>query len=180
MFSHVFLHSTFEIFEDPLYIRIVGKPLFLVYRTENIPDPKRTAEVWREEARKAGIGELYLCRMESAVGNVQITPQSIGFDASLEFAPDWNNKGFRFMANNETRNNRLGNFEIPDKICENNWVHFYGELAKNMMKKPAPDYTWFRSVTPSWDNTARRPEGSAHIFLNSTPEKYKNWLKKHI
>ncbi|MEJ2697365.1 MAG: glycoside hydrolase family 99-like domain-containing protein [Candidatus Sulfobium sp.] len=168
------IRELLTIFEDSRYIRINGKPLFLVYRTENIPDPRRTAEVWREEARKAGVGELYLVRVES-IGKTD--PRSIGFDAALEFAPDWNNKGFRVRANNKKLNGRLSDVEIPDDLCEKNYVHYYDELANNMMKKKSPDYTWFRCVTPSWDNTARRLEG-AHIFLGSSPEKYQNWLRQ--
>ena len=78
-------------FKDPRYIMIDGKPLFLVYRTESLPDPKKTAEIWRTEARKSGIKELYLARVESFTANVN--PNEIGFDASVEFAPDWRNKG---------------------------------------------------------------------------------------
>ncbi len=44
-----------------------------------------------------------------------------------------------------------------------------------MLRKPPPDYTWFRCVTPSWDNSARRQKG-ANIFINSTPDKYRDWL----
>src|SRR6266478_229140 len=41
-------------FRDPRYIRIGGRPLFLVYRTELLPDPARTAAIWRNEVAKAG------------------------------------------------------------------------------------------------------------------------------
>lgn len=170
------IRELFGVFQDDRYIRISGKPLFLVYRTENIPDPGRTAKVWREEAREAGIGELYLVRVES-VG--QTDPRAIGFDAALEFAPDWNNKGSRVRARNENTIEKRFNLEIPKDLCDKNYVHYYDELANNMMKKPAPDYKWFRCVTPSWDNTARRLEG-AHIFLGSTPESYQDWLKQAI
>ncbi len=46
-------------FADPRYLRINGRPLFLVYRIEDLPDPAATAERWRAEARALGIGELY-------------------------------------------------------------------------------------------------------------------------
>src|ERR1700682_5554230 len=36
-------------FEDARYIRVEGKPFFVVYRTGHMPDPRRTAEIWREE-----------------------------------------------------------------------------------------------------------------------------------
>ena len=47
-----------DMFRDRRYIRINGKALFLVYRANRLPDPVRTAAIWREEARRAGVGEL--------------------------------------------------------------------------------------------------------------------------
>src|SRR5450755_1537677 len=70
---------------DPRYIRINGRPLLLVYRTELLPEPARTAEIWRAEALRGGVGDLYLARVENFVSSVD--PASIGFDAAVEFAP---------------------------------------------------------------------------------------------
>lgn len=53
-----------EVFRDPRYIRVDGKPVFAVYRSALFPDMRRTIEVWREEAAARG-AELYLCRVES-------------------------------------------------------------------------------------------------------------------
>ena len=77
-----------QAFRDRRYIRIGDKPLFLVYRAARMPDPLQTATIWREEARKMGIGDIYLCRVESATGE-HGDPQLIGFDAAVEFQPDW-------------------------------------------------------------------------------------------
>ena len=69
--------SSVPVLQDERYIRVNGKPLLLVYRTELLPDPARTAEVWREEARAAGLGELFLGRVESFS---KCDPAEIGFD----------------------------------------------------------------------------------------------------
>jgi hypothetical protein len=69
-------------FADSRYIRVDGKPLFLVYRTELLPDPARTAEIWRTSALTAGIGDLYLARVENFIPDVD--PKTIGFDAAVE------------------------------------------------------------------------------------------------
>ena len=163
------IRSLIPVFEDKRYIRIDGKPLFLVYRTENMPDPARTAEIWREEARNAGIGELYLCRVES-IGRCD--PHEINFDAALEFAPDWMSRGGRLTPNSESP---LAPGETMGKVCKNNSVHSYQELADNMLAKEIPEYQWFRCVTPSWDNCARRKK-NASIFVGSTPQIYGDWL----
>jgi len=88
------IQSLIPAFRDKRYIRINGKPLFLVYRTELLPNPARTAEIWRETAVRAGIEDLYLVRVEGFVRNID--PHSIGFDAAVEFAPDWERLGMSF------------------------------------------------------------------------------------
>lgn len=169
--SHI--RSLLPIFEDSRYIRINGKPVFLVYRTENMPNPARTAEIWREEALKAGVGELYLCRVESIGTN---DPADINFDAAVEFAPDWMNRGPLLKPDSELLSGASGNLR---EICDNNYLHSYPVLAETMMAKEIPDYTWFRCVTPSWDNRARRKKG-ASIYLDSTPEVYQSWLSRAL
>ena len=52
-------------FTDPRYVRVDGKPLFLVYRAGQLPDAHRTTDLWRAEASRLGIGELFLARVES-------------------------------------------------------------------------------------------------------------------
>jgi len=164
------IRSLFPVFEDKRYIRVDGKPFFLVYRTENMPDPARTAEIWREEARRAGIGELYLCRVES-IGYRD--PTEINFDAALEFAPDWMCNGPRLTADSASPGNPA---ETMGKVCEDNLVYSYQTLIDNMMGKEIPGYQWFRCVTPSWDNCARRKK-DASIYVGSTPELYGDWLR---
>ena len=79
------IRSLIPMFEDPRYIRVEGKPLFLVYRATKLPEPKRTTEMWRREAEKAGLGGLFLVRVEShAEGG---DPREVGFDCSVEFQP---------------------------------------------------------------------------------------------
>lgn len=167
------IQSLLPIFADKRYIRINGKPLLLVYRTEDMSNPARTADIWREEARKAGTGELYLCRVES-MGSCD--PKTINFDAAVEFAPDWWNKGPQLKADSELF--EQGNANIKT-LCDNNFVHAYQGLVDTMMAKAIPAYKWFRCVTPCWDNWARRTKG-ANIFVDSSPQKYQSWLSRAI
>jgi lipopolysaccharide biosynthesis protein len=45
-----------------------------------------------------------------------------------------------------------------------------------MLAKPSVAYPRFPCVTPAWDNSARRKDGGATIFHDSTPELYERWL----
>lgn len=78
------IRSLIDTLSDERYIRIDNKPLFLVYRTGLLPNPKMTSDVWREEAQKAGLADLYLVRVESHGDYTD--PADIGFDAT--FPPD--------------------------------------------------------------------------------------------
>lgn len=149
-------------FEDKRYIRVNGKPLFLVYRANKLPDPLHTTGIWRECARKMGIGELYLCRVES-FSDEHTDPIEFGFDASVEFQPDW-----------RELENKLGGEDFGDHA-----VYEYPSVVQKMMAKPNPPYTRFPCVTPSWDNSPRR-KSNATIFINSSPDDYERWLKESI
>ncbi len=156
---------------DPRYIRVGGRPLLLVYRTESMPEPARTAERWRQEAIRAGVGDLYLARVESFTADVD--PAAIGFDAAVEFAPDWRKARIREFGRVERLAAKLG--LMSRGWLENRWGD-YNELVASMRAKPAPHFRRVRCVTPGFDNSSRRAK-DATIFLNSTPEAYGQWLE---
>ncbi|MBA4067420.1 MAG: glycosyl hydrolase [Isosphaera sp.] len=191
------------VFADRRYIRVGGKPLFLVYHVTHLTDPRRTTERWREEARKAGVGELHLCTVQSHGGN-HIDPRPLGFDAAVEFAPDTNNfpdkYGVWHRVRKKVHRNLVG---VSYKLWKGvDWsleqvegatglaaprvrtyrdhrVFSYPEVVDKMLAKPDPGYPMFRGVCPSWDNAARRKTG-ATIFADSTPELYEKWLTEIV
>ena len=166
------IESLMPAFRDERYIRIDGKPLFLVYRTELMPDPARTAELWREAAKRAGVGDLYLARVESFDNATD--PRGIGFDAAVEFAPDGNYYGEKkFHGKFYAWLARRG--LLSKGYIENNVVNYRG-LAALHRQRPDPTFTRLHCVTPSWDNSPRRKQ-DAWIYHGSTPEIYGDWLK---
>lgn len=148
-------------FRDKRYIRIDGKPLLLVYRVSKIPNPMKTAYIWREEAQKLGIGEIYLGSIES-LSDDRIDPTSIGFDVAIEFQPDWLNSG-------DPRYRTETGISIYD----------YASIVGKMLQKEQMPYKYFPCVTPTWDNTPRRKENSC-ILKDSTPYLYQKWLEATI
>lgn len=167
------INSLMPAFRDPRYIRVNGKPVFLVYRTGLLPDPKRTAEIWREAAIRSGIGDLYLVRVERFARDID--PASIGFDAAVEFAPDADGMTKRRFHNGWS--GFLGKFGIAKRAYAQNRIVDYNDLAQSMASRPLPEFKRFRCVTPMWDNSARRKQ-HAWITINSTPTLYQGWLEK--
>jgi lipopolysaccharide biosynthesis protein len=166
------IHHLLPILADGRYLRVAGRPILLVYRTELMPNPRRTAELWRSEAIRAGIGDLYLVRVESFQGDID--PGSMGFDAALEFAPDWR----RVRTNVLSRMRRLAAYiglqahgYLEHRFAE------YDDLVAGMLAKAEPGYRRIRCVTPGFDNSPRRRK-DALIIGNSTPAAYGRWLKR--
>jgi len=150
------------IFKDRRYIRIDGKPLFIVYRASNLPDPLKTTSMWRDEARKTGLGELFLCRVERFLEDMT-DPRPLGFDAAIEFQPD----GFN-----------LGK-PLQDPDYAGHSVYEYKDLVKAALSKREPAYLRFPCVSPGWDNSPRRKK-NAIIFRRSDPKFYELWLEKLV
>lgn len=167
------LQSLIPAFRDPRYIRVQGKPLFLVYRTSALPDPAATVARWRRTAKAEGIDDLYLVRVES---RDVVDPRSIGFDASVEFSP-FNGLGVQqFQGFMYKVLARLGLF--PREALRHQFYD-YKNVVRNMSQRPNPPYPRFKCVTPSWDNSARLKTG-ATVLLNSNPQRYQQWLRHAI
>ncbi len=81
------IRSLIPLFRDPRYIRVMGKPIFLVYRASKLPEPKRTTEIWRREAESAGLSGLFLVRVESH-DQLGGDPRELGFDCAVDFHPN--------------------------------------------------------------------------------------------
>lgn len=166
------------IFKDERYIKIDGKPVFLMYRSELHPHINLTTELWRNEAKKYGFPDLYLIRMENFERN--ITPSAHGFDAGMEFAPDGSLKGEKVAKENMLFyffHKFLHKSGIKKSAHFENSIVSYPNVVENMINKQNPNYTYFRCISPSWDNSARRKK-NALIYLNSTPEVFGMWAKK--
>jgi lipopolysaccharide biosynthesis protein len=157
-----FIRDLVPFLRDPRYIRIGGAPLLLVYRPQQLPDTRRSAEIWRTHCREVGIGEIHLCGALTH-GN---TTRPAGFDSTVDFPPH-NANGLKRITSARFHEPFAGN--VTD-FADN--ARFYLEL-----QHPAGRH--FRTVFPSWDNTAR--SGSrANIVINANPANYEYWLSESI
>lgn len=165
------IQSLIPIFSDPRYIRVMDRPLFLVYRASELPEPGKTADRWRREAERAGLKGLFLVRVES--NGESGDPRNLGFDYSVEFQPHWPHAWSRIFRRRWWHIRRLGTHEPG--LRDNN-VHDYLSWVKNALAAPIPAYPRMPCVCPGWDNSARR-QHHASIVINSTPELYERWLR---
>lgn len=160
-----------DAFADDRYVTIDGKPVFLVYRASRMPDVRRTVEIWREEAARAGI-ELYLCRVELDIAD-KTDPTAHGFDAAVEFQPDFTALGRPLRRSPGLRAARR--LFHPGSAYRAHRVFDYPDFVDRMLERAPAPYKRFPGVTPSWDNTPRRARGGV-VFRGSSPAEYERWL----
>lgn len=158
-----FISHVAKYMADPRYIRIDGRPLLLVYRPSLLPNAAETAARWRAWCRNNGLGEIYLACTQSFE---KTDPLDYGFDAAIEFPPN-NSSPPDITAEVQP----LGNFQGT--------VYDWRIFPKRSEAYQQPGYTLFRSVCPSWDNTARR-KNRGTIFQHSSPAEYRRWLANAI
>jgi lipopolysaccharide biosynthesis protein len=163
-------------FKDDRYIRVDGRPLFLVYRASLLPDPATTTAVLREEAKRLGVGDLFLCRVESTAWEHN-DPGALGFDAAVEFQPDWTRLGRALRRGR--RWSLLRKMRLSSAAFGRHRIYDYGAISQRMLETPPPPYQRFRCVTPSWDNTPRRVTDGV-VLAGSTPALFGQWLQGAI
>jgi len=113
-------YSLKKYFSDTRYIKINGMPLFVIYNPCDNHSISVYSDIWKYLARKNKFPGIFLVSVESLIYNVD--PASYGFDASIEFAPDWTVAC------------------LEDKIEETFRIYDYKRTAINMMMKSDPNY----------------------------------------
>lgn len=159
-----FIADAEKYLRDPRYLRVSGRPVLVVYRASLLPDPAATAKRWKEYCRAAGIGDLYLV---STHAFDFLDPRSLGFDATIEYAPN------NFPLSDVSSTVEMLNPEFQGRILS------YDSALLLAQRYQEPPYTKFRGVCPSWDNEPRRP-GKGTVLYGSTPEKYESWLDEVV
>ncbi len=159
--DRAFLEELVPLFRDRRYIRVNGDPMLVVYRPQDLPDPRATTARWREVARVNGLSGLHLV---AALTFGLIDPRPLGFDAAVEFPPH--------VAN--LRSMRCAVEGLDPKFSGD--VLDYRTMMERQLAAPATPYRLYRTATPGWDNTARLGQ-RATIFHGATPELYARWLR---
>jgi hypothetical protein len=167
-----------QAFEDNRYLKVNGKPIFLVYAPDDIPDLKMFSMLWRGLAVKTGLPGLYLVGMSN-----NPSEEMIGvFDAITPNSPaDFlrlNNenvlkRGLRAVLKKYVKYEGLsyifGSLAPPAR-------YKYSEVVDVVLANLMENYKKIPAVLTNWDNTPRSGF-SGMVCDDCTPELYKKFLR---
>jgi lipopolysaccharide biosynthesis protein len=178
-----------DAFADPRYLRVEGRPLFLVYLPEDIPKVDSLLIAWRERCFKESGVEPWICGVRTGFSRLD-TPliKNLGFDGIAEFEP--NRQHFPPTRNLTGHTVSLLKRALPEKwydtLRASRWlaqrevttIVNYAAYVDQALTRPEIADTTYPVVFPSWDNTVRRT--SATVVENQDPGQYRRWLSDAV
>jgi hypothetical protein len=176
-------------FDDPRYVRVDGKPMFVIFAPQDLPSTEAFCDHWRELAYKAGYPGLYLV----AISNVYArgidryqNPILKPFDAITPLVPQEyletiaeatkrSDLGRRWKELNFGRRlNHLkpASWKRPTRIQ-------YKDVVAHALEDMPQGERFLPSVLPGWDNTPRSSHRGV-VFEGETPELFRKLLCKAV
>jgi len=161
--------------KDNRYIKVNGKPLFMVYKPKLLPDPKYFIDLWQSLAKENGLSGIYF--IAHSMGKFEHDGQLEGETLAqmLEYGFD----AVNFV--------RLGGYlerrSFYSKIMRRLIKIFRGVPLSYSYKKVYPFFSSsidsnlcvIPSIIPGWDHSARSGR-NGHILTDSNPKLF----EKHV
>lgn len=145
------IRSLLPYFRDPRYIKVEGKPVFVIYKDTLFPDISNTLRIFRREAEKEGL-ELYLCRFDRDVGTLEAPPEALGFDAAIEFQPLSRSLTYYRRALSDAANRSFIKYLQPEKYIHYAYDHYLKDFSPIEKKYLLPSnylhYAYNKVINP--------------------------------
>jgi lipopolysaccharide biosynthesis protein len=145
-----------EVFRDPRYIRVDGKPMFLIYRSASIGVCAPMLALWRDLARQAGLPGVHIVGM---VTGFDRDPRAEIFDAFAEFEPMYTIRhGLPYWTRKRERwIRRLANaqWRFFGRVAHAPNSYDYATLWRMLAGRELPPRT-YPGAFVDWDNSPRR------------------------
>jgi lipopolysaccharide biosynthesis protein len=162
-FCHLLAH-----FRDERYVKVDGKPVFYVFRPEQLPDALAWTKRWRALAERSGLPGLFLIGEYSdlhGVGASYPPPTQMGFDAAVHVRLP-----FRRTPAATTAMRLARKFGLPE---------IYRYTSRPVDRPVASDELMYPAIYPNWDNTPRAGRRGLAL-VGSTPERFRAHVRDAI
>jgi hypothetical protein len=151
-----------EQFSDPMYEKILGRPMFIVYSAQGIPGGASQIANWRALFRERHQSEPIILAIE--FGELTLAAAlTLGFDG-LAGHSDWRQRNKQApVAVNEDSKNAISNYVS------------YEEYLRKHLARERDASRQISASQPDWDNDARYND-CGRGFVGSTPALYQEHL----
>jgi hypothetical protein len=148
-------------FTDPRYLTVDGRPVFYVFRPEQLPDPAAWTARWQAMAKAAGLPGMYLIAEVSDLlgyGPTYVDTRADGWDAGVYV---------RLPARQDRQS--IARMRLRRKLRGGPEVFPYSVQRAEVPASVRADV--LPCVYPNWDNTPRSARGGI-VLTGSSPEQF--------
>jgi len=193
-------YALLEAFHDPRYIRVGGKPVFVIFNPPELPRPSEFVEQWQELASKNDLPGIHFVA-HVAFHNQPYDYRSVGFNGAL--AADaygvyhtnvWQ-RSRAWCGLQDGRSSKvaagclqpvtlgraayLAAQKYWRRVLKKPTVFEYAEAMRYFLRNVTPEPGSYPCILPNWDHSPRTGR-RAIIMHNSTPELFRQHLREAL
>ena len=167
-----------QAFKDPRYIKVDGKPFFLLYDATALPDSKHFFNLWNKLAIEAGFPGIHFVGLSDGWDTQIDEKLSLGFDAiahSGKWAAETKMKGGMGKYKKvllQTVRQKMDNIVPLDK-------YDYAKGSKLLVTERDKEDNVYPCIIPGWDRSPRSGR-KAVIWYNNRPEYWKEHVQMAV
>ena len=176
-------------FEDPRYLRVDGKPMFVIFSPHDLPSAVAFTDHWRELAAQAGYPGIFFVAISNRYKpGVDVYRDSLlePFDAVTALVPqDYLDGPARDTQRTDLRR-RWRELNVGYKLKKFKPAIFnrptrirYADVVARALEDMPPGERFLPSVLPGWDNTPRSSHRGV-VYEGETPALFRKYLQKAV
>lgn len=173
-------------FKDSRYIKNDGKPLFVIYRPNQIEYLNEMIDYWETLAIENGLPGIDFAYQQIDL-DLQKNSDTSRFSYNIEFQPvyaleDGNKKAqsvTRFLKKVDNIIYGIFKKKLSDVLMKSVRKYDYDKVWQAIIEHEPKDEKCIPGVFVDWDNTPRRKE-KGRVFVGGSPEKFEKYLTAQI
>ena len=161
-------------FKDPRYIKVEGKPFFLVYSALSIPDCHHFFELWNKLAQQNGFPGIHFVGLADGWDTNIDKQLQQGYDAIVHgnlWAAEAKVKGKYIKLIENTIRTKF------DRIFLNKYS--YSKIVDNLVNDLDKRDDIYPCILPGWDRSPRSGR-KATIYYGSNPDEWEKHVRKAV
>ncbi|MGL4694363.1 glycosyltransferase WbsX family protein [Enterococcus larvae] len=177
-------------FKDDRYIKENGKPMFIIYKPDIIPDCMDMMKFFNEQAKQNGFEGLYFGFQFPT--NFSVAENEEKFDFGIEFEPLYTRTEeiafsklkdgkelIKSMINNPIPTGQVVKNKFKNQLLKRPTIYDYVKTCERITRRTPRFKNAVPGMFTGWDKTPRNGK-KATVYVNSTPEAFKKYLKKQV